>query len=159
MIKGDELMGEVVNFVVPNENISAKRRKVNTYDISKEKKESGKDMENDKILELYISKVDKDQAELKQDVRDSEKRFSDKVLESEIRMDNRLERIEGMINEQSKDVISLKDEIKNRMEEDKKYRHTNNIAIVIGVITTVIAMIGIYYATVSMVTDILNVAK
>lgn len=159
MIKGDELMGEVVNFVVPNENISDKRRKVNTYDISKEKKENGKDMENDKILELYISKVDKDQAELKQDVRDSEKRISDKVLESEKRMDNRLERIEGMINEQSKDVISLKDEIKNRMEEDKKYRHTNNIAIVIGVITTVIAMIGIYYATVSMVTDILNVAK
>lgn len=46
-----------------------------------------------------------------------------------------------------------------RMEEEKKYRHSNNIAIVIGVVSTVVAMIGIYYATISTITSILGIAK
>lgn len=127
-------------------------------------------MENSKILELYISKVDKDQAELKQDIRDSEKRVSEQMLESEKivdtrleliekRMDTRLEHIEGMISEQNKNIISLKNEMKDRLEEDKRCRYTNIITITLGVIVTVVAMIGIYYATASTITDILGVAK
>ena len=43
-----------------------------------------------------------------------------------------------------------------KLEEDRKYRHTNNIAIVLGVIATVAAMVGIYYATVSTIASIVH---
>ena len=61
-----------------------------------------------------------------------------------------------MIVEQNKKIEELSEKITEKYEEDKKYRHTNNIAIVIGVVTTVIAMVGICYATISTITDILS---
>ena len=65
-----------------------------------------------------------------------------------------LEKIEKMILEQNRKIDDLSDKITEKLEDDKKYRHTNNIAIIIGVVTTVIAMVGIYYATISTITDI-----
>ena len=45
------------------------------------------------------------------------------------------------------------------MEEEKKYRHSNTIAIISGVVATVLAMVGIYYATISTITSIMGLVK
>ncbi|MCI9025423.1 MAG: hypothetical protein HFG92_13490 [Dorea sp.] len=119
----------------------------------------GGDGKVDELLRSYIEKVDRDQDALRTDIRESEKRIDKTVEKYELRMDNRLDRIEEMINEQNKKFDELKEKVSEKLEDDKKYRHTNNIAIVIGVVTTVLAMIGIYYATISSITNIIGALK
>lgn len=119
--------------------------------------EEGKDM--DELLKAYIEKVDRDQSELREDIRESERRTDKKIEDSEQRMDKRLDKIEQLISSQNNKIDELKQSVNDKLEDDKKYRHTNNIAIVIGVITTVIAMVGIYYATISTITGILSAVK
>ena len=102
----------------------------------------------DDLLQKYIEKVDRDQSDLRKDIKDSEDRVNRVVENSEQRMDKRLDRIEQMINDQNNRIDALSEKITTKLEEDRKYRHTNNIAIVLGVIATVAAMVGIYYATV-----------
>ena len=116
----------------------------------------GGDENVDELLKSYIEKVDRDQDALRTDIRESEKRVDKTIEQYESRMDNRLDRIEKMINEQNKKFDELKEKVSEKLEDDKKYRHTNNIAIVIGVVTTVLAMIGIYYATISSITNIIG---
>lgn len=115
-------------------------------------------MDDNKLLEMYMEKVDKDQRELREDMREREARIGKQIADSESRENERMNRIEQLILNQNDKIDSLKNEVSNKLEDDKKYRHTNNIAIVLGVVTTVVALVGIYYATVSMVTDIIGVA-
>lgn len=110
----------------------------------------------DDLLQKYIEKVDRDQSDLRKDIKDSEDRVNRVVENSEQRMDKRLDRIEQMINDQNNRIDALSEKITTKLEEDRKYRHTNNIAIVLGVIATVAAMIGIYYATVSTIATIVH---
>lgn len=128
----------------------------------------------DDLLKTYIEKVDRDQRDLKADIKESERRTKENIeasekrsedrtirieniiKESEKRTEDKIIRIENLINEQSKGIESLKDEVRKQLEEDKKYRHTNNIAIVIGVIATALTMIGIYYATVSTIASLIT---
>jgi len=112
--------------------------------------EEGKNM--DDLLKSYIEKVDRDQSELREDVRESERRTEKKISEFEYK-------IEQILNSQNDKIDDLKQTVNDKMEEEKKYRHSNNIAIVIGVVSTVVAMIGIYYATISTITSILGIAK
>lgn len=114
-------------------------------------------MDENRLLEMYIEKVDKDQRELRENMKEREERVEKQIEASEARENDRMNRIEQMISSQNEKIDSLKEKISEQLEEDKKYRHTNNIAIVIGVVTTVITLIGIYYATVSMITDIIGV--
>lgn len=128
---------------------------------SKEIATDGKEgavMEDNKLLEKYMDKIDRDQRELRNDVREREARIEKQISDSEARENDRMNRIEQLIVSQNEKIDSLNDKVREQLESDKKYRHTNNIAIVIGVVTTVIAMIGIYFATVSMITDIIGVA-
>lgn len=111
----------------------------------------------DDLLKSYIEKVDRDQVSLREDIRESERRTEKRIEDSEHRMDIRLDKIEDLINKQNDKVDDLKESVNQNLEEDKKYRHNNNIAIVIGVVSTVIAMVGIYYATISTITDILGI--
>ena len=110
----------------------------------------------DDLLQKYIEKVDRDQSDLRKDIKDSEDRVNRVVENSEQRMDKRLDRIEQMINDQNNRIDALSEKITTKLEEDRKYRHTNNIAIVLGVIATVVAMVGIYYATVSTIATIVH---
>ena len=113
-------------------------------------------MEDNKLLEIYMNKIDRDQRELRNDMRERESRIAKQISEAEARESERMSRIEKMIQSQNDTIDALKDEVRDKLEEDKKYRHTNNIAIVLGVIATVLAMVGIYYATVSTITDIVG---
>ena len=116
----------------------------------------GDDM--DDLLQKYIEKVDRDQSDLKEDIRESERRNQKRSEDSERRLEDRMERLERLISGQSDKIDGLKEEVQKQLSEDKRYRHTNNIAIVLGVIATALTMVGIYYATVSMITDIIGVA-
>jgi len=131
----------------------------NSYtDNNKYERIRGGIMDDNKMLEMYINKVDKDQSELKQDIRESEKRMENHMIQSEKRIEDRMNRIESLLVSQNDKIDGLKDEVTKQLSEDKKYRHTNNIAIALGVVATVLAMVGIYYATVSMITDIIGVS-
>ena len=123
--------------------------------IVKEYDRSGDDSMDD-LLQKYIEKVDRDQSDLRKDIKDSEDRVNRVVENSEQRMDKRLDRIEQMINDQNNRIDALSEKITTKLEEDRKYRHTNNIAIVLGVIATVADLIGIYYATVSTIATIVH---
>ena len=85
----------------------------------------------DDLLQKYIEKVDRDQSDLRKDIKDSEDRVNRVVENSEQRMDKRLDRIEQMINDQNNRIDALSEKITTKLEEDRKYRHTNNIAIVL----------------------------
>lgn len=57
-------------------------------------------MTSDDFLSKYIEKVDRDQSDLRNDIRESERRISERTAAIEERMDNRLNRIEDMISSQ-----------------------------------------------------------
>lgn len=81
---------------------------------------AGKSMNESKLLELYISKVDKDQGDLRSDIRASEQRTSEKISSIESRMDERLNRIEDLIlrsNENTDRKISI---IENKIDTTDK---------------------------------------
>jgi len=130
----------------------------------------GDNMGEEKYYETIINKLDEDRRHLQQEFKERESRIERQIENSEKRVDSKFDKIENLIlmqnnkiesliNEQNNKIDTLKDEVRNQLSEDKKYRHTNNIAIVIGVVTTVIALISIYYATVSMITDLLGLVK
>lgn len=143
---------KIVDF---NEKRYDYKRQVNYGEVFRMKE--GKNM--DDLLKSYIEKVDRDQSALREDIRESERRTEKRIEDSEQRMDKRLDKIEQLISSQNNKIDELKQSVNDKLEDDKKYRHTNNIAIVIGVITTVIAMVGIYYATISTITGIISAVK
>lgn len=79
------------------------------------------DMDNNKILEMYISKVDKDSSEIKQDIRNIE-----------TRMDERLNRIEDMISTQNNNMNAIINELSTRIDSkldklDSKVEQKTNL--------------------------------
>lgn len=139
----------VVNFREHGQNVKG----WNNYESHNYK--GGENLMDD-LLQKYIEKVDRDQSDLREDIRESEKRIYKATEESEKRMDRRLDKIEQMISDQNNKIEALTEKVSEKLDDDKKYRHTNNVAIVIGVVATVISMIGIYYATVSTITNIIG---
>lgn len=118
-----------------------------------------KDQKMDDLLKTYIEKVDKDQMALREEMREREQRTEKRIDDSEQRMEAKISRIEEMINSQNEKMDTLKETINVKMEEEKKYRHSNTIAIISGVVATVLAMVGIYYATISTITSIMGLVK
>lgn len=78
------------------------------------------------------------------------------MAESENRINKRFDKLEQMIEKQNTKIDDLKDEIQKQIVDEKRYRHTNNIAIVLGVIATILTMVGIYYATISTISDMIG---
>lgn len=111
-----------------------------------------------KYLDVYIQKLDEDRRQLQSEFKEREERITRQTENSEKRMEEKLDKIERLLLEQNNRIDGLKDEVRNQLSEDKKYRHTNNIAIVIGVVTTVLAILGIALATQSNITDIISLA-
>ena len=85
----------------------------------------------DDLLQKYIEKVDRDQSDLRKDIKDSEDRVNRVVENSEQRMDKRLDRIEQMSNDHNNRIDAVSEKITTNLEEDMKDRHTNNRASVL----------------------------
>lgn len=90
-------------------------------------------MDNNQILEKYIDKVDRDQAALRTDIRESERRIFSQIKSSEDRMDLRLNRIEDMISHVNDKIDSVKD----HSNDSLKWNIGVAIATIIGIATLV----------------------
>ena len=136
-------MGEVINF----QNQFAERdtgKRINQYDINKGNQNRDDEMDNNKILELYIAKVDKDQSELKQDIRESENRIFQKVSDSEERMNKRLDKIEDLIKAQNTKfdkIVEVSQSVKNGLEDYRKFLWGITISILLAIAAMIITMV------------------
>lgn len=111
------------------------------------KLEGGKEMDNDKILEKYLDKVDKDTYALKDDMRDSEKRTTERIAESEARNEKRMEILLDAINKQGTQFKTLEnivndktEKMESKIDENKKFLITIMISIVGIVAATIIGI-------------------
>lgn len=120
--------------------------------------DGAKAMDDNKLLEKYMDKVDQDQRDLRNELKERELRIEKQISEAEKREKERMDRIENLIAQQNEKIDGLKDEVSKQLEDEKKYRHNNNIAIVAGVVATVVALAGIYFATISTITDVIGLA-
>ncbi len=102
-------------------------------------------VDNNQILEKYIDKVDRDQAALREDIRESERRTSERVAVIEERMDARLNRIEDMLQKNSDsynaDYKSLITQINSSGNENRKFMWGIAITILVACVATVVAVI------------------
>lgn len=103
-----------------------------------------KAMNESKLLELYINKVDKDQSDLRSDIRGSEQRTSEKISSIESRMDERLNRIEDLLGQNIRDLNNKFDKMDAKFDSIKT-ETTNalrwNIGISIATILGIAAMV------------------
>lgn len=110
----------------------------------KGKKEVFSNMDNNKLLEKYIEKMDRDQSDLRRDIQASEERTSKKISETEQRMDNRLNRIEDMISEQGNAINSLRNyvtqEFRDSIRDNRKFMWGISISITALIIATIIGI-------------------
>nr|WP_300210073.1 hypothetical protein [uncultured Anaerostipes sp.] len=139
-------MGELVNFAQPTDKKRVTGRGTSGYVINDG--EGEKRVDNNKILEIYIEKVDKDQASLKEDIREFEKRTEKRIQDSEERMDKRLDKIEGMITSQNEKIEKLSEKIteldgtvRDRLEDHKRFLWGIAFSVIIGIAGMVIAVI------------------
>lgn len=102
----------------------------------------------DDLLKTYIEKVDRDQASLRDDIRESERRTEKHIQDSEKRMDKRLDKIEGMIVSQNEKIEKLSEKIteldgtvRDRLEEHKCFLCGIAFSVIIGIAAMVIAVI------------------
>jgi hypothetical protein len=106
-------------------------------------------MDNNDLLSKYIEKVDRDQSDLRTDIRESERRTSEHIAAVEERMDGRLNRIEDLISKQTNKIdetASKQSDKINKMGD--KLNETRNW--VIGVcITTIFAIAAMVIAIIT----------
>lgn len=123
-------------------------------------------MDQDKILEIYISKVDKDQSELKKDIREREERTERHIRESEDRMDRRLQEIEALIeiqNNNLNDIVELqndkmdyiKEKVETGLKENKNFMWGIVITILLSIIATIGVIVSTYFSTISLLKDMI----
>lgn len=115
-------------------------------------------VDNNQILEKYIDKVDRDQAALREDLRESERRIAEHSSATEERMDARLNRIEDMITKSNErldqQITSIENKIdsvdskidskleafRGELREHKFFRASMTIAIVGVCLATIIGI-------------------
>lgn len=112
---------------------------INTTKSNEDKKE-GESMDDNDLLKAYIDKINQDQHELKIDIRESEKRTSERLDKIEKRMDDRLNRIEDMINRTNNDSKSSIDEIKQSVESKMGWVIGTCIATILGIAAMVVTV-------------------
>ena len=98
-------------------------------------------MNNDNILERYINKVDRDQSDLRNDIRESERRTQENLSKIEERMDTRLNRIENMMSKQNDVIDKLKDDLIEKMDASQKWIVGIAIVTILGISSMVIAVL------------------
>ena len=100
-------------------------------------------MENNNLLEKYIEKVDRDQSDLRADIRASEERTSKNISEMQSRMDNRLNRIEDLISSQNGNIDAKFDKLETKIDENKKFMWGIFLSIAALCVATIIGVFSI----------------
>lgn len=104
------------------------------------KTEEPKMNEND-MLKAYMEKVDRDQSDLRADIRESERRTSEKIDKIEERMDSRLNRIEDMIKEVKEDNAASVKEIDKKVKSNLGWIVATCITTILGIAGMVITVV------------------
>lgn len=86
----------------------------NEYVVEKYNKD-GESM--DDLLQKYIEKVDRDQSDLRVDIRESEKRNQKRFEESDKRIEERMIRIADMIQQQNQKIDKIDEKMDNISKE------------------------------------------
>jgi len=117
-------------------------------------------MNNDDILSKYIEKVDRDQSDLRFDIREIEKRTSHTLENIEKRMDSRLNRIEDLIAKQSDDlnkkIADSYSKLESKMNEHNREFKTMNRQFLIFLIGTFLSIAGILAAAFYQIANLIN---
>lgn len=133
-------------------------------------KSEGDDMKSDEILQAYMDKVDRDQRDLKVEIREREERIAQGIKDSEQRMDDRMARIEQMILEQNKSYEAKMDKLTEKVEVSMKEMNSkfensvteiksNKLQIVALVIATVLSVAGVAIAAIQVVQGFLTLVQ
>ena len=104
------------------------------------KTEENKMNEND-MLKAYMEKVDRDQSDLRADIRESERRTSEKIDKIEERMDQRLNRIEDIITKSTDNTATKIDNLEKEVSSTLKWVIGTCVATIIGIAAMVITII------------------
>lgn len=104
------------------------------------KAEESKMNEND-MLKTYMEKVDRDQSDLRADIRASERRTSEKIDKMEERMDQRLNRIEDMIQSYTKETADSIDKLNEKVDSKLRWVEGTCVATILGIAAIVITVI------------------
>lgn len=98
-------------------------------------------MNNGDILERYINKVNRDQSDLRNDIRVSKRHTQENLSKIEERMDTRLNRIEDMMFKQNDVIYKLKYDLIEKMDASQKWIIGIAIATILGITAMVIAVL------------------
>lgn len=109
----------------------------------------------DDLLQKYIEKVDRDQSDLRSDIRESEKRIREDSRELEKRMDNRLDRIEDMIKEQNESINNLGDKVSTGLRENKNFMWGITITVILSIIASIGVIVATYQSTISLIQNMI----
>lgn len=119
----------------------------------------GDDMKSDDMLRAYMDKVDKDQRELKSEMRERENRISLNIRESEQRMDARLDRIEKMICEQNENYDKKIETLSNKLDDSVVAIQSNKRQIIALIIATIISVAGVAIAAIQVVQGFISLVQ
>ncbi|HPU42024.1 MAG TPA: hypothetical protein PKY26_06450, partial [Acetivibrio clariflavus] len=107
-------------------------------------------MNNDDILSKYIEKVDRDQSDLRADMREIEKKTANTLENIERRMDLRLNRIEDLIAKQNDDlnkkIPDSYSKLESKINEANREFKVMNRQFLIFLIGTFLSIAGILAA-------------
>ncbi len=105
-------------------------------------------MDNSKILELYMDKVDKDQRDLKEDMRESERRTQKRIEESNKRLDEKMMQITEMLKEQNRQIEKVGDKIEgvsesvsDKLEDYRKFMWGITISIFLAIAAMILTIV------------------
>ncbi len=112
------------------------------------KRHGGFPMENEKFMEMYLDKMNKDQSDLREDIRASEKRTAENTRSMEERMDKRVEQMLGVVQnnatqyEKKIDKLEMKiDNVVQKVEQSAKENRSFMWGIVFTIIIGIAAMV------------------
>lgn len=109
-------------------------------DLQKERRK----MDNEKLLEKYMDKIDADQRDLKSDMRASEERLHNHTLEMEKRVEANIAKSVESLQDFQKEVGSRFDRMEDKIDNNQKFMW----GILYSVIGMCVAIIGTCVATV-----------
>lgn len=108
----------------------------------------GISMEDNKLLEIYMEKVDKDQRDLKDDIRESERRTQKRIEDSDKRIDEKMSLIVDIVREQNQkmDKIDLKiesvsKEVSSGLNEYRKFMWGISVSIFLAIAAMILTIV------------------
>ena len=99
---------------------------INSTNLYSNIEKEGDSMENDKMLEMYIQKVNQDQHDLKQDIRASEERIARNIEQMTNDFEKRMDRLEDLIVRQN-DVFAQQIKEQNEKIENQNKKFDNAV--------------------------------